>query len=257
MKLFSRKKILILFIIPFWLLTACDAGSGTGLDQNGRPVTENNSVPLAGNLNSIQANIFTPSCATSGCHSGSAPAEGLLLTSENSFNNLVNVVSNEVPNLNRVEPGNADDSYLIRKVEGTASVGLQMPRNRPALSIAKIQAMSDWISNGALGPTLSSIQSNIFDQRCVSCHSGSTPPAGLNLEDGQSFSNLVNVQRLFGLPEIRVVAGNANNSFLIDKLENNNLGGSRVDQMPLGGPYLEQTTINVVRDWINNGALNN
>ena len=65
------------------------------------------------------------------------------------------------------------------------------------------------------------------------------------------------MQRLFNQPEIRVVASDANASFLIDKLENNNLGNSRGDQMPLNGPYLDQDTINVIRDWINAGALNN
>ena len=253
--LFNNKHITVL-LLPLWLLIACDAGTGVGLDQNGRPFNGNTSVPLAANLNSIQANIFTPSCATSGCHSGSAPAEGLLLSDGNSFSNLVNVTSNEVALLNRVEPGNADDSYLIRKVEGIASVGLQMPRNRPALSTEKIQALRDWITDGALGPTLSSIQSNIFTQRCVSCHGGENPAAGLNLEDGQAYSNLVGIKRPFD-PEIRVVAGDADASFLIDKLENNNLGNARGDQMPLGGPFLEQATIDVIRDWINNGALNN
>lgn len=256
MKLLFNQKHLAVLILPLWLLAACDPGTGEGLDQNGRPLNGNAPVPLAANLKSIQANIFTPSCATSGCHSGGAPAEGLLLTDGNSFSNLVNVTSNEVDLLNRVEPDNADDSYLVRKVEGTASVGLQMPRNRPALSTEKIQAIRDWITDGALGPTLSSIQSNIFTQRCVSCHGGDAPAAGLNLEDGQAHSNLVGIKRPFD-PEIRVVAGDAGSSFLIDKLENNNLGGSRGDQMPLGGPFLEQTTIDVIGDWINNGALNN
>lgn len=238
------------------LLSACEAGSGVGLDQNGNPSENIETIALADNFASIQANIFTPSCATSGCHSGTAPPEGLLLTEGNSLQNIISISSGEVPALNRIKPNDADDSYLIRKVEGTASVGLQMPRNQPALSIEKIQAIRDWINNGALVPTLSSIQANIFTPTCVQCHAGSTPPAGLNLEDGQSFSNLVNIRRMFD-NEIRVVSGNANNSFLIDKLENNNLGNSRGDQMPLGGPYLNQATINVIRTWINDGANNN
>ena len=256
MKLFPKKKYLTMLCLSLLHLAACDPGTGVGLDQNGRPLNGNNSISLAANINSIQANIFTPSCATSGCHSGSAPAEGLALTEGNSFSNLVNVASNEVPLLNRVEPGNTADSYLIRKVEGTASVGLQMPRNRPALSTEKIQAIRDWVTDGALGPTLSSIQANIFTQHCVSCHGGVSPAANLNLEDGEAFSNLVDIPRPFD-PEIRVISGDANSSFLIDKLEDNNLGNARGDQMPLGGPYFDQATINVIRDWINNGALNN
>lgn len=238
------------------MLIACDAGTGIGLDQNGKPLNGDTNIPLGANFRSIQSNIFTPSCATSGCHSGGSPPEGLLLSSGNSFNQLVGISSSEMPLLSLIEAGNADDSYLVRKLEGTASVGVQMPRNRPALSAEKIQAVRDWIITGAIGPSLTSIQNNIFIPRCISCHSGSNPPAELNLESAQAFSNLVNVSRPFD-SEIRVVAGNADSSFLIDKLENNNLGNSRGDQMPLGGPYLDQDTINVIRDWINSGALDN
>jgi len=248
------KKAFILAIAA--TLYACDAGTGEGLDQNGLPLNGEEIIPLAANFLSIQTNIFTPSCATSGCHSGSAPAEGLNLSDANSFNNIVSINSEQFPSLNRVEAGDADSSYLVRKIEGTASIGLQMPRNRPALSVDKIQAIRDWIDNGAIGPTLTSLQNNIFTPRCTSCHSGPTPPADLNLEDGLSFSNLVGIKRPFD-PEIRVVAGNANASFLIDKLENNNLGNSRGDQMPLGGPYLDQNTIDAIRYWIEQGAQNN
>ena len=36
-------------------------------------------VPLAANFDAIQANVFTPDCATSGCHVGAAPPLGLTL----------------------------------------------------------------------------------------------------------------------------------------------------------------------------------
>ena len=248
------KKIFIISIAA--TLYACDAGTGEGLDQNGIPLEGQETIPLASNFKSIQANIFTPSCATSGCHSGSAPPEGLLLSGNSSFTNLVNIESSQVPSIDRIEPGDADNSYLVNKIEGTASVGQQMPRNLPALSLAKIQSIREWVDNGAIVPTLTSIQNNIFTPRCISCHSGSTPPAQLNLEDGLAYSNLVGVSRPFD-PEIRVIAGNASASFLVDKLENNNLGNSRGDQMPLGGPYLDQNTIEAVKNWINAGALNN
>lgn len=238
------------------LIAACEAGSGEGLDSNGNPVNTP-SIPLADNIASIQANIFTPNCALSGCHSGAAPQQGLLLGPTASFSNIVSQPSTEVPTLNLIEPGNPDNSYLIRKVEGTASVGQQMPRNLPPLSNEKLQALRSWVSNGALVPTLTSIQSNVFTATCTQCHFGINPAGSLNLEQGQARSNLVGVQRPFD-PEIRVVAGNADGSFLIDKLEGNNLGGSRGDRMPLTGPpYLPQDVINVIRDWIDAGAADN
>jgi hypothetical protein len=247
------KLYLSLLVLPF--LAGCGAGSGEGLDQSGDPLNGIETIPLADNFKSIQSNIFTPSCALSGCHSGPAPQAGMSLEAGKSFSNIVNRSSSEVPSLQRITAGDPDNSYLIRKVEGIASVGVQMPRNAPALSAQKIAVLRSWVSKGALGPTLSSIQQNVFTPICTQCHFGSNPAAGMNQEEGNSFSNLVGVKRSFD-PEIRVVAGGADSSFIIDKLENNNLGGSRGDRMPLGGPFLDQDIIDVIRDWINAGAAN-
>jgi len=63
------------------------------------------------------------------------------------------VPSGEVPTLLRVEPGNPDDSYLVQKIEGTASVGAQMPLGGPALSDEQVAAIRQWITDGALETT--------------------------------------------------------------------------------------------------------
>jgi hypothetical protein len=52
----------------------------------------------------------------------------MCLDSTNSYANLVNVASSEVPSLKRVEPGDDNNSYLVQKIEGTAAVGVRMPR---------------------------------------------------------------------------------------------------------------------------------
>lgn len=246
----------IILLSLLFTLFGCEPGSGEGLDENGNPISDSVTIPLGDNFRSIQANIFTPNCAISGCHSGVAPPEGLLLSEGDSFANLVGQPSNEVPALERITPFDADNSYLFRKITGVASVGVQMPRGLPPLSSEKIEAIRSWINNGALGPALSSIQQNIFTPICTQCHFGANPAGGLNLEDGQAHAGLVGQSRLFD-PEIRVVAGDADSSFLIDKLENNNLGGSRGDRMPLGGPFLNQVTIDVIKQWINEGANDN
>lgn len=100
------------------------------------------------NLTFIQANVFTPIC--SGCHGGPTPSAGMNLTAGQAFANIVNVNSSEVPSLLRIKPGDPDNSYLIRKIEGTATVGGRMPLGGAPLSPTLIQTIRDWISDGAL-----------------------------------------------------------------------------------------------------------
>jgi hypothetical protein len=102
-------------------------------------------------LASIQDNIFTPSC--SGCHSGpngGALPAGLDLTSISaSFVGLVNVPASQNGALDRVEPGDPDNSYLIRKLEGTAAVGNRMPLFGTPLDQDAIDAVREWVAGGA------------------------------------------------------------------------------------------------------------
>jgi hypothetical protein len=75
---------------------------------------------------------------------------------------------------------------------------------------------------------------------------------GLNLEAGQSAANLINVPSFYGGMVVRVIPGNPDDSFLIHKLQGNQAFGER---MPLNGPYFQQVTIDVIRQWIQDGAL--
>ena len=91
--------------------------------------------------------IFTANCVS--CHSGASAPQGLRLDAPNSYANLVNVNSNEVPSLKRVKPSDPDNSYLVHKIEGTAAVGGRMPLNRAPLSNAQISLIRQWITEGA------------------------------------------------------------------------------------------------------------
>ncbi len=108
--------------------------------------------PAAGfgpNFSEIQANVFTPDCATSGCHAGGNAAAGLNLEEANSYAMLVGIQSGQDAGLQRVEPGDPDNSYLVQKLEGTASGGQQMPPGAP-LPQAEIDVIRQWISDGAI-----------------------------------------------------------------------------------------------------------
>lgn len=95
----------------------------------------------------VQA-IFSSRCIQ--CHNATNFAGGLNLSSGVSYNNLVNVPSGELPNVDYVEPGNPDNSYLIWKLEGRQGIsGSRMPLGGQALSTSQIQLVADWIAAGA------------------------------------------------------------------------------------------------------------
>ncbi|MCH8250370.1 MAG: CHRD domain-containing protein [Proteobacteria bacterium] len=125
---------------------ADDAAANTGVSAD-VIVTVQNVAPVT--LSQIQTQVFTPIC--SACHSGIGGAlPGVMnLTAGNSFTSLVNVPSIEVPSLDRIEPGNTLDSYLIQKIEGTAAVGVRMPQGGPFLDQATIDMIKAWVDDDA------------------------------------------------------------------------------------------------------------
>jgi hypothetical protein len=129
------------------LLAGC-AGSGEGLDANGRPIVPGGGGgELTPDLASIQANVFTPLCTQ--CHVGANAPQGLRLDAASSYDALVGVASSEVPSLLRVEPGNPGRSYLLQKLEGRAAVGDRMPLGQPPLPDATVLVIRQWITDGA------------------------------------------------------------------------------------------------------------
>lgn len=279
------------------LFVSC-GGNGQGLNANGRPlweVTSSTTTPstetsVDGTFNRIQRDILTPDCATSGCHSGTSAPLGLSLDAGQAYNNLTNRPSIQVSSIFLVEPSNPDASYLIQKLEGTQSGGLQMPLAKPPLTADKITLLRQWILEGAAAPaeippdavdtgqeetpnnplpqpvlaaTLSSIQNLIFDPKCAGCHSGDAPLGQLNLTEGQSYTQLVERPAAMDPDAMLLVAmGNASGSFLIDKLRGSRLGTEggadyRGQRMPVVGGYLNDVTMQIIETWINEGALNN
>ena len=142
-------------------LAGC-AGNGAGLDANGVPIGSGGGGGGSGggtvtaDFQSIQDNVFTPICSR--CHAGAAAPEGLMLDATHSYNFLVGVGSQEVPSLNRVKPGDPDNSNIIIKLTiGPGIVGAQMPFGLPPLPQATINAIRQWIANGALPPAAASV----------------------------------------------------------------------------------------------------
>ncbi len=351
------------------------------------------------NFSEIQANVFTPTCATVGCHVGVTASQGLNLEAANSYAELVGVASSQAVGILQVAANDPNNSYLIQKMEGIAVAGAVMPTGG-ALPQATIDIVRQWITDGAiddrvqsstpirvssvspmsganlsavptqiivgfdreldastvnantfileasggdttfgdgnevqiaaalisvpianpqtavfdltgvivaddtyrirllglgasiimdldanapdgefagvlpsgngtaggdfqatfvisttivLGPTLSQIQAVVFTPSCatVGCHAGVGAAAGLNLETGNSFAELVGVASSQVPVILQVAANDPNNSYLIQKMEATAIVGG---VMPPAGA-LPQLTIDVVRQWITDGAL--
>jgi hypothetical protein len=106
-------------------------------------------------------------------------------------------------------------------------------------------------ASGPLAPNFDSIQANIFEPLCEHCHAGANAPAGLRLDAANSYAMLVGVASTERPAIRRVAAADPNNSYLIQKLEGTAAIGER---MPAGLPALPQADINIVRQWITDGA---
>jgi len=102
-------------------------------------------------LTRVESEVFKKSCLFSGCHSGSASAEGLNLDSP-TYAKLVNVKAKGamVTNLTLVVPGKPDDSYLYQKLtQTTPAMGTLMPQTGEMLDAPRLQLVKDWIAAGA------------------------------------------------------------------------------------------------------------
>ena len=103
-------------------------------------------------------------------------------------------------------------------------------------------------------PTLSSIQSLIFNESCLDHHGDHAVEGELDLSEGMSYAELVNMPSIQVLGLNRVEPNDAENSYLIHKLEDRaSIVGNR---MPPAG-LLTTEQIDTIKEWINNGAQNN
>lgn len=119
--------------------TPTSSGNGGG---GGRTVKANPSY-----ASDIQEIFDRRGCTGSSCH-GSVPQAGLDLRTGNSYGALVNVNSTQELALKRVLPGDAAQSYLVDKLEGTG-LGGRMPQGGAPLDSIDMNNIINWINQGA------------------------------------------------------------------------------------------------------------
>jgi hypothetical protein len=133
-------------------LSACGGGDGgTGLDDdggNGGSGGTTREIVADPSFSGVVQEIFNrKGCAAGSCHGSSAQA-GLVLTTGSSYGNLVGVQATQAA-VSRVIPGNANDSYLVVKVEGRQTFGEKMPIGGSALDNIDLSNLKNWINQGA------------------------------------------------------------------------------------------------------------
>lgn len=199
---------LVYLLLAVSLLSACNAGSGEGLDGAQPPTTDvpDDGTPPAGDtppqpdqpdepdspdedglqptLTSLQENVLTPICAQ--CHFGANAPVGLRMDSvEASRQNLIDVDASN-PLYKRVLVGDAQNSYLYLKLIGDPVAGNRMPLGQAPLPDETIAVFRQWIDQGA----------QITDAPVVSASLTSVSNEGQELL--LSFSQSIDVDTLSG-----------------------------------------------------------
>jgi len=131
------------FFLLFAIIISCEENIVTECED------ANQNTGILTKISDIQKDVFDVSCATSGCHAGASLQAGLQLTSGDSYAELVNKTSVLNPNFKLVEPGNSENSFLIKMLKHTGEGTSQMPPSGK-LSNSVIDSISAWIDRGAL-----------------------------------------------------------------------------------------------------------
>ena len=124
----------------------------TPADPNGAirgQINASSTPPAAPTLTQLKSSAFS---VCGGCHTGggtSLPAS-MDLTPSHIYASIVGVASVERPALQRVKPGDPNNSYVVQKLAGAATIaGARMPFGGPYLDQATIDQVRAWITAGA------------------------------------------------------------------------------------------------------------
>ena len=159
--------------------------------------------------------------------------------------------------------GTAVTVTFVSATQLTAAIPASLVATAPTNNAVNVVVTSPAPGGGASGAatfglatasaTLSGQVQPIFNNRCTSCHSGTNGSAGLRLDSGFAYAELVGSSSAQCGSRAQVTACNplTTRSYLIAKLKNVDLcSGGR---MPSGG--LGATDIQTIVDWVAQGAL--
>ncbi len=149
-----------------------------------------------------------------------------------------------------VSPGDAAGSPFFQKLGPTPPKGGQMPLQVPALSEAKIEAIRDWINDGAPEDKLWTVFGELYkgSGSCWNCHRswGEAGPTNTSALQATLLSRSVGGYTL-------VVPGDADRSLLYLKLVPSKLPFGQA--MPLSYAFVSDEDLADIAEWIDAGAV--
>lgn len=166
-----------------------------------------------------------------------------------------------------VDPGNVDNSFLVKKIEDESLDdhvdGAPMPLHEERVTAEELEAIEQWIRDGAQNDAFfadnvapifgTEITLGRASGKCTWCHYPGSPTGLDVLDPFDAEEGMVNRDSAYG-GKI-VIPGDVENSFLIEKLASMQpLGGQ---PMPYRPPRLTAEEQALVRAWIAQGAQNN
>lgn len=114
---------------------------GTGSNGGSQPST---TPSFSTDVNSI---FVTKGCTSGNCHGGGSGGMTLSGSASADYAAIVNVPASADPSFFRVKPDDAQNSYVVMKIEGRA--GSRMPLGGPSLTSNEIAIIRNWIDAGA------------------------------------------------------------------------------------------------------------
>ncbi len=133
------------------LALACAPGTTNDTTDETDTVETDDTTPEGPTFNRVRNEVILKSCALSNCHGAAEPTGELPLgrTAAEDHAQLVDVESSVLAGEVRVIPGDAANSYLIKKMEAAEGIdGDNMPPGPPLAEDVR-QLVKDWINAGA------------------------------------------------------------------------------------------------------------
>jgi len=97
-------------------------------------------------LQNAVSTILKINCSMAGCHRGAYPKKKLNLEPDKFQASVLDVTSQEISSLKRVDTKNPEKSYLLMKIKGDKGIkGSRMPDDVPPLKKEEIKVIEDWI----------------------------------------------------------------------------------------------------------------
>jgi len=105
-------------IAAMCLVAACSSSSSTGPPPPPPPPPPPAPPPMNVSFAAEVQPIYSVSCVA-GCHTGGTPDQGLNLEAGMAYAQTVNIAATQLGTMDRIEPGDPDNSCLLHKLLGT------------------------------------------------------------------------------------------------------------------------------------------